>query len=191
LITFITHVILRFLSGCTNASFYHRSKLLGFIATIILIIALGVLTYFAPSFLAQTAFGLSSLCAIGKYRAFNNIKTFGFGDIHLWETLTTLFIPIGLCFSGELSMIALSLYPGLFLHKAIINIGSDLRILDDRTNDVTGKTFDLNFPKWFPVQTINVPRTTQKLRLAVSILCILLAIGLSFFHLPSILGFKL
>jgi hypothetical protein len=136
-------------------------------------------------------FGLSAIAIIGKCRAFLHKKTFGTSDIHLWETITMGLIPIGLVLSGSsITMVTLSLYPGLFLHKLLINIGSGIPLFDNQTNDITGKTFDINLPTWvtkFGIPSkLNIPRTTQRFRFIVALTSTIAAILVHYFiHLPS------
>lgn len=67
----------------------------------------------------------------------------------------------------------LGTYPGLLFHKAFVNKGSKLPMLDNRTNDPSGRTFDMKIGK----RTFNVPRSTWKTRIAFAIISIIIVLA--------------
>ena len=74
----------------------------------------------------------------------------GKGSIHLVEIFKTG-LPIAAYFvsGGNLIDIILSTYPGLVLHKMVINLGSGQKILSDVTDDPTGRSFTFTVSlKW-------------------------------------------
>jgi hypothetical protein len=195
----IFHILLRALSGISNGFYYADKHIHCLVSVVLYFVSCLVVAGFAPhttyGYIGGTMFVISAFMMVGKYRAFDGHETFYTSDIHLWENLVTMWIPLGLMFMGEsVVLVLLTMYPGLFLHKLVINLGSNLPIFENRTDDPTGKTYGMTIPLWVPIfggELVKVPRTTQRLRLIISIVCLVLC-GLYFF-LPkfSILGFNI
>jgi hypothetical protein len=181
--TFLLHVLLRVLSGAQNGAGYARKwhlfalSSLAFVA--VLVFAMGQI-----SKIGKLAMLLPFVALAGKTRAFLQKKTLGASDIHFWENAVMLPVPIALFLGGlPLVYVAFSLPLGMLAHKIMVNVGSGLNWLDDRTDDPTGNTYGVSMPAWLvkigiPAH-ISVPRTTQKMRLALAAVTTIGAVGLA------------
>lgn len=84
-------------------------------------------------------------------------------DIHLHETITTGAFVLALCAAGcNMVLVACSVYPGLIVHKALINAGSGKPWNYHGTDDPTGKTFNI------PTLGIRIPRESHKARMILA-----------------------
>lgn len=94
-------------------------------------------------------------------------------DLHAAEYITRACFAASMCFAGaDIISIALGTYPGLFLHKVLVNRGSGLPIMDSQTDDPTGRTWGARI---FGIE-IKVPRLNQKARLTIGVVTLLLGI---------------
>lgn len=109
---------------------------------------------------------------VGVYLLFQGSPFMGV-DIHGAEYMARGFFVLALLFAGaDWLSVALGNYPGLFIHKSLVNQGSGLGIMDSRTDDLTGRTWGTKiFGK-----KISVPRFGQKIRLALGVLSLVVAI---------------
>lgn len=101
-------------------------------------------------------------------------------DIHFWEMAKTGGIVLAVAASGfNLIAIACSIYPGLILHKGMVNINSGLRWWYTGTDDETGKTFRI------PLLNITIPRSSNAVRISLAAASLIIAV------LASIYGWSL
>ncbi len=88
-------------------------------------------------------------------------------DIHFWEMIKTGGITFMFLLGGwDFWFITAHLYPALILHKGFVNLGAGLNFFDVRTDDETGKTFNI------PLLNIKIPREPFWLRAALAIVSI-------------------
>lgn len=82
-------------------------------------------------------------------------------NIHLYELLLTSGVTLALTVANyNLIDILCHVYPAMIFHKGFVNLGSGLKFFDYRTNDPTGRTYDINI---FGI-TINIPREPKEVR---------------------------
>jgi hypothetical protein len=101
-------------------------------------------------------------------------------DIHFAEFFITASMVMGwVIVGGDLLDMALSVAPGMVLHKGFVNKGNGLPFIDEieRTDDPTGKTYSI------PLLGIKVPRLVRRgwVRLGLAAFCILLFIVNQYF----------
>lgn len=120
---------------------------------------------------------VSLICVFGAYDSFvEDFNTFP-TDIHLFEMGVTGGVTLAwIGMSGNLIMIAASVYPALILHKGFINLGSGLDFFDNRTDDPTGKTFSI------PLLGIKIPRIGTTVRIALAAISVAIAIVAQVLH---------
>jgi hypothetical protein len=127
-----TLTLFRALSGVQNALYYAK---LDMIAKLWALVLIGYIAYMLEGWYILSAIGV-----VFSYLSFEG-KLWK-GSIHLVEIFKTS-LPILAYFvsGGNLVDILLSTYPGLVLHKMVINWGSGQKILSDVTDDPTGRSF--------------------------------------------------
>jgi len=127
-----TLVLFRALSGVQNAFYYAKLEMLAKVWALVLI-----------AYIAWMLDGWYVVSAIGVVFAYLSFEgKLWKGSIHLVEIFKTG-LPIIAYFvsGGNLVDIMLSTYPGLVLHKMVINCGSGQKILSDVTDDPTGRSY--------------------------------------------------
>ena len=127
-----TLVLFRALSGVQNAFYYAKLEMLARIWALVLI---AYICWMLDGWYVASAVGV-----VFAYLSFEG-KLWK-GSIHLVEIFKTG-LPIIAYFvsGGNLVDIMLSTYPGLVLHKMVINWGSGQKILSDVTDDPTGRSY--------------------------------------------------
>lgn len=135
-----TLIFFRALSGVQNAFYYAKLEMLAKVWALVLI-----------AYIAWMLEGWYAISAIGVVFAYLSFEgKLWKGSIHLVEIFKTG-LPILAYFvsGGNLVDIMLSTYPGLVLHKMVINWGSGQKILSDVTDDPTGRSFTFTVSlKW-------------------------------------------
>lgn len=179
MLEFIFAFIYRVVSGAQNG-FGYANQVRGRVAatTIMAVLGAALLVTAAlgnmPAALKGGAIALSLVGmagAIAVEDSFNQDINIFPADIHLYETLTTGAITLALCLAGHnVLMVACSVYPGLIIHKGLINALPGNSWWDTRTNDPTGKTFDI------PLLGISIPRGSNTWRISAAVASIIVAI---------------
>ncbi len=144
-------ILFRLFAGIQNALYYAQLK---FIARLWALILIGFIFIIMPF-----PYSLSSAGVLLTLLAFEG-KLWK-RSIHFAELIkTSLPIAAGFVAGWNLSDIVLSAYPGLILHKMVINLGSNkwatfkefwAILFSDITDDPTGKSFTFTWPikhKW-------------------------------------------
>lgn len=108
--------------------------------------------------------------AIGVEDSFNDSYQFFPPDVHLYETLTTASLTLAICTAGgNILLVASSVYPGLIIHKAVINYSFNLPWHYHGTDDKTGKTYGI------PLLGIVVFRSSFAFRVTAAVISLALA----------------
>ncbi len=142
-------ILFRLFAGVQNALYYAQLKFIARLWALVLVVFIFMIMPF-PYSLSSAGVLLTLLAFEGKL--WN-------GSIHFTEMIkTSLPIAAGFVAGWNLSDIVLSAYPGLILHKMVINLGSNkwstfkemMKILfSDITDDPTGKSYTFTVPiKW-------------------------------------------
>ena len=142
-------ILFRLFAGVQNALYYAQLKFIARLWALILIVFIFMIMPF-PYSLSSAGVLLTLLAFEGKLWK---------ESIHFTEMIkTSLPIACGFISGWNLSDIVLSVYPGLILHKMVINLGSNkwstfkemMKILfSDITDDPTGKSYTFTVPlKW-------------------------------------------
>lgn len=101
------------------------------------------------SFVACLLFALSFISALAIHRIFIGEFKGNYADIHFWEIFKTGGVTLAaLAINSDLIPIALSVYPGLLLHKAGVNLPLGLGFFYHGTDDATGATFSIPLLGW-------------------------------------------
>ncbi|MEL6971566.1 MAG: hypothetical protein AAFO02_15480 [Bacteroidota bacterium] len=173
---FVYLFIYRTLSGVQNGFGYaeHRngttytSLLLALLAWLPLLLVPFSSFIWPLKALAITGAIISTIGALGVWDNFSFIFNRFPVDIHFWELWITTGVTLcWIALGGNLYMVAAHVYPALLLHKGAVNIGSDLSFWDTRTDDATGKTFNI------PLLNIRIPRLGLRGRQALAVLSLL------------------
>lgn len=165
-------VLFRWLSGLQNALGYagrQRGRMIvSFAMAIMLIGGMTLCFLMRPYWPANAIIGMLATTSIigtaGVEDAFNtDIRIFP-RDIHLFELLATGGITLAWAVAGgNLITIAAATYPGLIVHKGLINLGAGLPFWHHGTDDATGRTFSI------PLLGLSVPRLPQSGRILLAI----------------------
>ncbi len=142
-------ILFRLFAGVQNALYYAQLKFIAQLWALVLIVFIFTIMPF-PYSLSSAGVLLTLLAFEGKLWK---------GSIHFAEMIkTSLPIAAGFVSGWNMSDIVLSVYPGLILHKMVINLGSNKwdtfkefwKILfSDITDDPTGKSYTFTVPlKW-------------------------------------------
>jgi hypothetical protein len=181
---FIIAFLYRVISGAQNGAGYAQQATL---RTILGGIMVGINIY-----LIATGFGrevplwmiilhlvvstIAIFGVIGVEDSFEEKWNFLTSDIHLYEVVATGCTMISLALLNyDLVLIACSVYPALILHKGFVNLGAGLSFFDKRTDDPTGKTFNI------PLLNIKVPRASTRFRIIAAMVSIFVAVGFYIF----------
>ena len=176
MIELIFLTLYRFVSGLQNGLGYSQNDFqpLATVALILSTLALGVYAWFIPlSILLKVVATLLALAsaasALMVQLSFRPIPDLPIFDVHFWETLTTAFVTLAWIFlGGNILLIVASVYPGLILHKAMVNVFTGNPFFYQGTNDPTGRTFDL------PVLGVVVFRGSNQWRLMLTLFSLIL-----------------
>lgn len=170
---FIVLFIYRSLSGLQNGLGYAGKPRLRFVTGAVLALLAGGfsgyrnLIYTPPAKWAIISLALAVAAAIAAIMvelSFTYSQKAKIFDIHFWELVSTGAITIAMVLTGgNVYLIAASVYPGLILHKGFVNRGGGLPWFDERTDDPTGKTFNI------PLLNIKAPRLSVKARIILAI----------------------
>jgi hypothetical protein len=144
-------ILFRLFAGIQNALYYSQLKFIARLWALVLIIFIFTIMPF-PYSLSSAGVLFTLLAFEGKLWE---------GSIHFTEMIkTSLPIACGFISGWNMSDIVLSVYPGLILHKMVINLGSNkwstLKeawgiLFSDITDDPTGKSFTFTWrlkDKW-------------------------------------------
>lgn len=86
-------------------------------------------------------------------------------DIHFWEMFKTAGVAVtAICAGANIIFVACSVYPGLILHKGMVNINSGHPWWYTGTDDETGKTFRI------PLLNISIPRSSNAVRITLAVI---------------------
>lgn len=177
MIEFIYLFLFRVLSGGQNAFGYTEKKAGLAISSGVMLLFIGGLFALLPlafGWLKIAAIGwlvVSFVGTIGVWDNFSGIVKLFPKDVHLWELLATSGVLLSwVAIGGNLIYIFASIYPSLLIHKGLINIGSGLKFWDTRTDDRTGKTYNI------PLLGIKVPRMGIRTRISIAVLSALAVI---------------
>ncbi len=180
---FLLLIFLRAASGGQNALGYAGQQKWRFTISFALVAFLAMIGY---GYIQSHADGtiqtalcylclLLSMAAIGGVEdSFNDRFDLLPRDIHLYESIYGILLPALFALGGSnMIWVVASTYPGLVIHKGLINLGSGKGWWYHGTDDATGATYNI------PLLGIKIPRRSVRLRQVLAVLS-LLAFGLSY-----------
>jgi hypothetical protein len=177
---FIIGILFRTISGVQNGAFYGRRYTLGWAASVILFCwaALSAYSFFPEGWtLKSTAVFVLFVLSVFSLPVVHWGLLKNYKLVHFGETALTGFYTLALIVLNPGAAL-LSVYPGTYLFKGFVNVLAGNKWHYNGTDDPSGNFYTLIVPivKW----EIKVPRTTQKLRLGLSILSLIAFIIIQF-----------
>lgn len=171
-IVFLLLVLHRWLAGVQNGAGYgkylsNRRHAAWVLIGMAGVAALWLILHHPPAFFIS--FGMagavtSGLAAWMIELSFDHKLPKKYADIHFHEMFKTGGIVIlTACAGANLIMIICSVYPGLILHKGMVNVFSGHSFFYPGTDDETGRTFRI------PLLNITVPRLSTGWRIALAV----------------------
>jgi len=186
----------RVLAGAQNSAGYEKHwRMMYNIESILCVMALAGMLIFphlhAPHWTViptSLMLGLAFMAILAVGDSFDERYNIVPADVHFYEMgKTGLVVLAWILGNGDLIGICASVYPGLIIHKGLINLGTNQSFFYYGTDDASGRTFSI------PILGIKVRRAPQWLRFVlagVSIVGMLLAIKFKFeFRLFDLLPF--
>lgn len=163
----------RTLSGAQNMYGYSKRKGL-FLLFTLLMLFFPFITY-QPTIVFLIFVIINAFDVYMKAASFNLLPYMRFlkkyRDIHFWENLVTggYFVFLILAHFNILYLFC-SVYPALILHKGLINKGSGLSFFSTKTDDTTGKTYNI------PLLGIKIKRSSNSVRLIFASISLIAAV---------------
>lgn len=157
MLLFTLLILFRALAGWQNGLGYAKKLKLSYFfyalqAVLLLGASLWIMKIHGPGW--QSVVGcllliVSFAAAIAVDLVFKKEFTGTWADIHFWEMFKTGGVTLAALFiNSDLIPIALSVYPGLILHKAGVNLPLGLSFFYHGTDDATGATFSIPLLGW-------------------------------------------
>lgn len=130
------------------------------------------------SYVACVLMALSFVSALAIHRIFIGEFKGNYADIHFWEMFKTGGVTLAaVAINSDLIPIALSVYPGLILHKAGVNLPLGLGFFYHGTDDETGATFSIPLLGW------KVKRMSTRTRIIIAVASVAGMVAAHYFNL--------
>lgn len=168
---FIFLFLYRVLAGAHNSLGYEKQwRMMYNVETLLCLMALAGVWIFpnlhAPHWtVIPTAFmlGLAFMAILAVGDSFDERYNIVPADVHFYEMgKTGLVILAWMLGNGDLIGICASVYPGLIIHKGLINLGTNQSFFYYGTDDASGRTFSI------PILGIKVRRAPQWMRFVLA-----------------------